>query len=180
MSWLSRRQIDGGIDRIPTPPDVGGKVWLCGKHAIGPDVEAAVADAGGQAIVVCLTEAHELRDRYPDYVAWLERHTGHGGGAIWWPVPDLHAPAIDVALPFVDDLAARLRHGDDLLIHCAAGKGRAGTTAVCVLIRLGWSLDVALGTVADHRPNAGPEVGAQRDLVEAVAALSRRADERSG
>jgi protein-tyrosine phosphatase len=116
---------------------------------------------------VCLAERHEIADRYPEYVRWLEQA---GARAIWWPIPDLHAPPIDVMLAFVDDLARRLRAGSDVLVHCGAGMGRAGTTAVCVLLRLGVPLDDSLDAVAAHRPGAGPEVGAQRDLVAAVAA----------
>jgi hypothetical protein len=168
LSWLTRRQRDGGIDRIPLPGDVPGALWLCGKHAVGPDHSSAVAEVGGRAIIVCLTEAHELDDRYPDYLRWLRRPDAE---ALWWPIHDLHAPTLDRMLPFVDDLVARLRRGDDLLIHCAAGIGRSGTTAVCVLLRLGADLEDALVTVSHHRPAAGPEVGAQRALVERVADL---------
>ena len=72
-------------------------------------------------------------------------------------------------VPFVDDLVARLHNGDTLVVHCAAGMGRAGTVAVCVLNRLGVPLDDALDTIAAARPGAGPEVGAQHDLVEEYA-----------
>ena len=74
--------------------------------------------------------------------------------------------------PFVDELAVRLRFGERLLVHCAAGIGRAGTTAVCVLIRLGMPMTDALATVRASRPMAGPEAGPQLDLVRAVAAAS--------
>jgi protein-tyrosine phosphatase len=167
LDWLSRRQRDGGIDRIPLPDDVPGALWLCGKHAIGPDPRGAIDETGGRATVVCLTEEHELIDRYPHYVEWLR--ATYGTGSIWWPIHDLHAPALDRMLPFVDDLVVRLGRGDDLLVHCAAGIGRAGTTAVSILVRLGVDLQEALTTVARHRPSAGPEVGAQRDLVDRLA-----------
>jgi protein-tyrosine phosphatase len=169
LGWLGRRQRDGGIDRIPLPAGISGALWVCGKHAIGPDHERAIAETGGRATVVCLTEAHELDGRYADYLGWLRRHDG--GRALWWPIHDLHAPTLDLMLPFVDDLVARLRRGDDLLIHCGAGIGRAGTTAVCVLLRLGVGRDDALATVGRHRPAAGPETGAQRDLVDRVDEL---------
>lgn len=171
LAWLNRRQRDGGIDRIPLPGDVPGALWLCGKHAIGPDHVRAIGETGGRATVVCLAERHELADRYPDYVAWLEAE--HGARAVWWPIHDLHAPPVERMLPFVDDLVTRLRDGGDLLVHCAAGIGRSGTTAVCVLTRLGVAVEAALAVVAVHRPAAGPEVGAQRELVEAVAAFGQ-------
>jgi protein-tyrosine phosphatase len=169
VGWLSRRQRDGGIDRIPLPAAVPGSLWLCGKHAIGPDHHRAIDEVGGRARVVCLTEEHELIDRYPQYVEWLR--ATYGTRSIWWPIHDLHAPGVDRMVPFVDDLVDRLRRDDDLLVHCGAGIGRAGTTAASILVRLGVGLDEALATVSEHRPGAGPEVGAQQALVEALASL---------
>lgn len=168
MSWLTRRQRDGGIDRVPLPATVPGQLWLCGKHAIGPDHERVISELGGRATVVCLTELHELLDRYPNYVDWLRAE--HERSALWWPIPDLHAPPVGEMGEFVDGLIGRLTASEVVLVHCAAGMGRAGTTAVAVLVRLGVALDAALRMVAGARPGAGPEVGAQRDLVESMAA----------
>ena len=166
MSWLSRRQRDGGLDRIPLPPEVPGQLWLCGKHAIGPDRRTLLDEVGGTATVVCLTERHELADRYPTYVAWLD---DPASPSRWFPIHDLHAPDPDTMERFVGDLVELLRAGETLVVHCAAGKGRAGTTAVCVLLAVGLPLDEALAHVAAARPGAGPEVGAQHDLVQRLS-----------
>jgi protein-tyrosine phosphatase len=125
----------------------------------------------GATTVVCLVEAHELEDRYPDYVQWLR--INNGGCAVWFPIHDLHAPDLDEALSLLDGLATRLHAGEHLLVHCGAGIGRAGTIATCLLIELGMEADEALDHVAAHRPMAGPEVGAQRDLVAALAERRR-------
>jgi len=167
LAWLSRRQRDGSIDRIPLPDGVEGGLWLCGKHAIGPDHHKVIDEVGGAATVVCLVERHELEDRYPAYLAWLQR--SGAADTVWFPIPDLHAPELARVVPFVDDLVARLSNGETLVVHCAAGMGRAGTVAVCVLNRLGVPLDDALDTIAAARPGAGPEVGAQLDLVKEFA-----------
>lgn len=171
LAWMSRRQRDGGIDRVPLPGDVLGALWLCGKHAIGPDHERAIAETGTDATVVSLVEEYELLDRYPAYVAWLRAQ--RGARAVWWPVPDLHAPGLDATVVLVDDLAARLRSGETLLMHCAAGIGRTGTIAVCVLLALGEPIEDALRIVGEARPLAGPEAGPQRDLIEEFAARLR-------
>lgn len=159
----SPRRHGAGIDQIPLPGGVPGELWLCGKHDIaGRQGWGSGTTSLPWSTIVCLAERHELEGRYPEYAAWLDRA---GDQALWWPIPDLHAPTLEATLSVVDDLADRLRRGDSLLVHCGAGFGRAGTTAVCVLIRLGVPVDEAERVVADHRPMAGPEVGAQRDLV---------------
>ena len=42
--------------------------------------------------------------------------------------------------------------------------------AACILVRLGMDIDEALALVRNSRPMAGPEVGAQLDLVKEIAA----------
>lgn len=175
LAWLSRRQRDGSIDRIPLPDGVPGALWLCGKHAIGPDHQKVIDEVGGAATVVCLVERHELADRYPAYVAWLQRPAA--ADVVWFPIPDLHAPEPEQAAPFVDDLVRRLGAGETLVVHCGAGMGRAGTVAVCVLNRLGMPLTDALDAVSGARPGAGPEVGAQRELAEQFADRGRTGDD---
>jgi protein-tyrosine phosphatase len=163
--WPTGRSRDGGVDEIPLPRS-DGRLWLCGKHVVGPDPEGTLARVGA-SVIVCLTQAGELNDRYPDYVGWLQANLG--SRAMWFPIDDLHAPTVERAAPFIDDVVARLDDGDCVLMHCAAGIGRSGTMAVGVLLALGMTLDEALAHVAAHRPMAGPEVGAQRKLVEALA-----------
>lgn len=120
----------------------------------------------GATTIVCLNERHELEDRYPEYVAWLAAN--RGGRAVWFPIPDLHAPDIEEVLPLLEDLQQRLDRGERLLMHCGAGIGRAGTLAACLLMLM--DVDDALDVVARHRPMAGPEAGAQSDLIDALTA----------
>jgi protein-tyrosine phosphatase len=164
VDWRAERSRNGGADRIPLPSGVAGGLWLCGKHFIGPDVDEALRKTGATT-VVCLNQPGEIEDRYPEYVAWLRSHER----AVWFPVPDLHAPDVDAAVVFVDGLVARLHAGEVLLVHCGAGIGRAGTTAAAILMHLGASMDDAIATVAANRPMAGPEAGAQLDLLRELA-----------
>jgi protein-tyrosine phosphatase len=158
------RSMNGFFDEIPLPVGAG-RLWLCGKHFVGPDPEKALERTGAN-VVVCLNEPHEIAERYPDYVDWLRANVPTR--AIWFPIPDLHAPDVDGVRPLLDELEARLRAGEGLLVHCGAGIGRAGTVATCVLMALGMPIADALQTVADHRPMAGPQSPAQSDLLEAL------------
>jgi hypothetical protein len=158
---------DGGLDRVPVP-GVAGELWLCGKHAVGADPEAALGRIGGTGSIVCLNQRRELEDRYPHYVAWLDEH--RDTRALWFPIPDLHAPPLADLRPLLGEIGRRLADGGHVLVHCGAGIGRAGTVAVCVLMEHGLDRDAALAVVAAHRPMAGPEVGAQRELVDELAA----------
>ena len=171
MSWLSERSRNGGIDEVPLPHDEWGRLWLCGKHFVGPDPEGALARTQAGAIV-CLNEGYELRDRYPDYVEWLVAN--RGGRAIWAPWPDMHAPPVDEFATFLDTLKERLTKGEGLIVHCGAGIGRAGTTATALLMDLGVSLRDALHAVRAARPAAGPQTGEQDALLEAYAELFGR------
>ena len=143
-----------------------GRLFLCGKHAVGPSPDALLAEVGATT-VVCLNELHEIEPRYPHYVEWLRANAP--GRAVHHPMPDLHAPSSDDLLLLVDSLYERLVAGERLVITCGAGIGRAGTVAVAVLMRAGASLDDAVATVRAHRPMAGPESGAQMDVLTELA-----------
>jgi protein-tyrosine phosphatase len=164
QAWLDERSRNGGADAVPLPSGPGG-LWLAGKHFIGPDPEGALDRVGATAIV-CLNEADELADRYPGYVDWLRDNAPER--AVWFPVPDLHAPDVDDATALVAELRRRLDAGATLLMHCGAGIGRAGTLAAAVLMAMGLTREAAVATVAAHRPMAGPEAGAQVELLEAL------------
>ena len=166
VDWSSERSRNGAADEIPLPAAVGGRLWLAGKHYVGPDADVAL-ERTATTTIVCLNERHELADRYPAYVDWLRANAP--ARAVWWPIPDLHAPTIDAAGPVLADLLARLQRGERLLVHCGAGVGRAGTVAAALLVRTGVEVASALETVAAHRPLAGPESDAQRALVADAA-----------
>lgn len=163
MSWPTRRSLDGGLDQILTPEGTG-EMWLCGKHVVGPDPEAVRARIGGNCTIVSFNRPNDIA-RYPDYEPWLRTSPN----ALWFPVPDFHAPALDDALPVLEQIADVLRRGDNVVMHCSAGIGRAGTMAVAVLMTLGVEMRDALRQVSSDRPGAGPEVGTQRDLIVALA-----------
>jgi protein-tyrosine phosphatase len=166
-TWPRGRQRDGGIDEVFVPAR-SGQLWLCGKHLVGPDPEAALARVDA-TVLVCLTERHEIADRYDHYVRWLKTHREER--AIWFPIPDLHAPPLADAVTLVSRLDAMIATGSRVIMHCAAGIGRSGTMAAALLIWGGMSASAAIGVVAASRPMAGPEVGPQRELLTNLESL---------
>jgi hypothetical protein len=164
--FRDERARNGGLDEVPLTTG-RGRLWLCGKHLVGPDAEAVLERTGADAIV-CLNERYELASRYPGYVAWLE--TQDPRRAVWFPVPDLHVPSLEELRALLATLTARLDAGEGIVVHCGAGMGRAGTLAAALLISAGASLDDALAAVTAARPGAGPQASLQHDLLVALAA----------
>jgi protein-tyrosine phosphatase len=152
---------DGGIHEVPLDGTVG-KLWLCGKHFIGPDVESIRVERN-ITYVVCLVEEHELRDRYDAYAQWHRDNAG--SPSVWFPIPDLSYPSFDDALEFVEHVTELVRDKGSIVVHCAAGIGRAGTTATAILMMLGMPMYEALSHVRAHRPMAGPETGRQEEFI---------------
>ena len=152
---------DGGIHEIPLEGTVG-KLFLCGKHFIGPDVEA-VRTVHNIEFVVCLVEEHELVDRYDDYVQWHRNNAGNP--SVWFPIHALTYPPLDDAIEFVEHVTSLVRDKGNMVVHCAAGIGRAGTTATAILMMLGMPMHEATAHVRAHRPMAGPESGGQEEFI---------------
>jgi protein-tyrosine phosphatase len=162
---VSSFNTDGGIHQIPLDGTVG-QLWLCGKHFIGPQFEE-VRQQLSLHTIVSLVEKHELLHRYDPYIEWQQENADKS--ALWYPIPDLTYPPFEDVIDFVGDVTSRVRDRGHVLIHCAAGIGRAGTTAVAVCMMLGMSMNEALDHVRKNRPMAGPEAGTQLLFIEELA-----------
>jgi protein-tyrosine phosphatase len=116
--------------------------------------------------IVCLTSLDEVRVKSSDYYHAL------AGGKIPWPVeecpvPDFEGPEDeDTYVKSVRRTSELLRNGERILVHCAGGKGRTGTYAVCTLIRLGMPVEVAHKIV--NEAESHPETDVQRDFIRRV------------
>ncbi len=160
--WAKNRSLHGGIDEIPIGGE--GRLFLAGKHYVGPDVESAIA-AVGATKVVCLVERFELERRYDDYLEFLD----HDDRAVWWPVMDFHAPDLVEAVARIEVLSTMIGEGECLIVHCGAGIGRAGTVAAGLLIHQGHSVEDARSKVRGARPMAGPQSDAQDEFLNELA-----------
>jgi protein-tyrosine phosphatase len=114
--------------------------------------------------LVCLLENQELIDLgIPDYVA---RVAAHDLELKRFPIRDACIPENEGALrSLVGRLAAGVRAGRRLVVHCRGGLGRAGTVAGCVLVALGVPPDEALVRLRVRDPSKCPETKEQRDFV---------------
>lgn len=121
------------------------------------------ADSAGLGTIVCLAPRPELAELSPEYHAALAR----GGLPFRW----MHVPMRNFGLPedpaaFRRDIAAiaqSVRGGEVVLLHCAAGLGRTGTAAACLLKALGVDAGEALQRVREAGSN--PQNAEQSGLV---------------
>ena len=150
---------------VELPDSVTGSLLLGGMPArFEPwsafEVRARAASLG---LVVCLTPRTEIEELSPSYHAAIAQGT--------LPFRWLHVPMRNFGLPedpaaFRDGIrqvAEALRAGDAVMLHCAAGLGRTGTTAACVLKALGLSAEEAMQRVREAGSN--PQNAQQSGLV---------------
>ncbi|MFN0185538.1 MAG: tyrosine-protein phosphatase [Aquabacterium sp.] len=151
---------------LPLPPDMPGHVWLDampGRFERWP-VFLDLARQHRLDLIVCLAERPELARLSPDY----DRAVSAGQLPCRW----LHLPIRDFGIPEavqgyrdgVLDVATAVRRGESVLLHCAAGIGRTGTTAACLLKALGLSVAQALRDV--RSAGSSPESAGQSGLID--------------
>jgi protein-tyrosine phosphatase len=125
---------------------------------------AAEARRRKLALVVCLAPPEEIASLSPSY--W--QAVGEGSLDFRW----INLPMQNFGLPRdvpgfqegIAQAAEALKAGGSVMIHCAAGIGRTGTAAACLLKRLGLSTEEAMQRVRDAGSN--PETAQQSGLVD--------------
>jgi protein-tyrosine phosphatase len=152
------------LRRVALPHHAVGHLWLAsmpGRFEAWGEFVAAARRAK-LSLTVCLAPTDEVAALSPAY--W--RAISEGKLPFRW----LSLPMQNFGLPtdmpaFRDGIghcAASLIAGDSVLLHCAAGIGRTGTAAVCVLKQLDVPTDDAMQRVRDAGSN--PETALQSGL----------------
>jgi protein-tyrosine phosphatase len=151
---------------VALPAQVPGRLWLSAMPGRFEPFKRFLSEAKRRkvALVLCLAPVDELAQLSPAYRSavaqgtlpfrWLNLPMRNFGLP-----PDLHEFHAGIA-----QAAQALRAGDAVLLHCAAGLGRTGSAAACVLKSLGLPAEEALQRVRDAGSN--PQTAQQTGLVE--------------
>ena len=152
--------------QIELPQATAGTLWL---HSMPGRFETwtdfvAKAQAVRLGKIVCLTPMHELSGLSPAY--------GRAVSSGELPFRFLLLPMRNFGLAGeqrtfrtgIEQVADDLRGGESVLLHCAAGIGRTGTAAACVLKSLGLTRDEALERV--RAAGSDPQSAAQSGLID--------------
>jgi protein-tyrosine phosphatase len=158
---------------VTLPAGVSGRLYLHSMPGRYEPYQATVdaARMRGVTEVVCLTSLDEIEGKAPEYARAVQRNN-LPWQQVMFPIVDFGVPSDRAALlALVTGIAADLRSGVNILLHCAAGVGRTGVVASCVLVALGLTLDEATRRVEAAGSHA--ERPEQVELIQWVASQAR-------
>jgi len=151
---------------VQLDPPFDGRLWLSSMPGRFESWREFVAEAHRRelALVVCLAPREEIAELSPPYY----RAIAQGKLPFRWlnlPMQNFGLPADGEAFRGgIEQVGASLQRGDAVLMHCAAGLGRTGTAAACLLKHLGLPTSQALQRIRDAGSN--PQSAEQSGLID--------------
>lgn len=139
------------------------------ERDLGIDLDTIAA--WGAKLVLTLVEPAELIALKVPQLG----HEIHGRGIKWshLPIADFSVPTKKFEEEWLTqgrEIREMLRNGEDVLVHCKGGLGRAGMMAARLLVELGMEPEEAIQTVRRARKGA-IETSAQLALVRRTVAI---------
>ena len=137
------RKVHGKVTKRPT-----NFSWLIDEKLAGSGMPTTFDELDwilkqGVKSIVTMTE-NSLPDEWVKDVGYL--HV---------PTPDLTAPDMDEIDSAVDFIHEQITNDQAVMVHCAAGMGRAGTILACYFVKYKkLSTDEAIKKIRDERPGS--------------------------
>lgn len=148
--------------------------WAPGRHMdsdlrLRDDLEA-IADDHGARMLVTLVERSELVQ-----LGDLRREARRAGLTwVHFPIPDMWVPSgVEATQRVVGRMLGSLEQGENVVVHCWGGLGRAGTIAACCLVARGHTSGRAIALVRAARPGAVQSEEQVRFVSEFAGRLAR-------
>ena len=148
----------GGAIGIMAFPGFNYRMRDIQEHGVerAPDADLRRVREWGASTLITLVEKNEMDDvfRVPDL-----RSRAKAAGLKWvhCPIPDMDCPGSEFNAAWSKEwrsIRRTLSTGGQVVVHCAAGRGRAGTVAARILIAFGIPADDAIRSVRNARPDA--------------------------
>ena len=137
------RKVHGKITKKPT-----NFSWLIEEKLAGSGMPTSFDEFNwivnqGVKSIVTMTE-NSLPDEWVQRIDYL--HV---------PTPDLTAPDMDKIESTVDFINEQINNGQPVMVHCAAGMGRAGTILACYFVKYKkLTAEKAIEKIRNDRPGS--------------------------
>lgn len=140
------------------------------------DTDLEVITDAEVTTMVTLMESHEITAC--DLSSEILTEACQSRGIAWHhcPIVDFETPGEDWEKAWTnlgDSLRQALQNGENILLHCRGGRGRAGMIAARLLVELGMPPDTAISDVRTQRPEA-IETAIQEEHVRTTRARADR------
>lgn len=148
------------ISWIPTTtlPTSGNLGLCCSPGSLSHNRDEDLKELKKQNVdhIFCLQEPEEMLKMVPQETIDERREAVLDAqmGFTHEPIIDCSAPSLEQAQKIVSLVKDELESGNNVVLHCWGGRGRAGTIAACTLVAYGIPSREAITAVRTVRPGA--------------------------